>query len=202
VPDDVLLEIFAFYVDKASSVGGWYELVHVCQRWRYVVFASSRRLNLQLLCGARTPVKGTLHVWPSLPIVVWYRGDYCPVARPQGADDIIAVFEKHDRVREIFLWDVPSWLLQRFAAASQEPFTELTYLEVQSVGKWVSVLPDTFLGGSAPRLRSLHLNSVPFPGLCKLLLSANSLVTLNLSDVPDSGYISPQMMVTCLSALT
>jgi hypothetical protein len=63
------------------------------------------------------------------------------------------------------------------------------------------VLPDTLLGESAPRLQSLHLNNVPFPAIRKLLLSTTDLVTLHLSDIPDSGYISPETMVTCLCAL-
>jgi len=65
-----------------------------------------------------------------------------------------------------------------------------------------TVLPDTFLGGSAPRLRYLALTSIPFPGLSKLLLSATHLVRLWLVNIPHSGYISPEAMVTCVSMLT
>src|SRR6266851_1810857 len=42
----------------------------------------------------------------------------------------------------------------------------------------------------------------PFPALPKLLLSTNDLVTLHLHDIPRSGYISPEAMVTALSTLT
>lgn len=89
----------------------------------------------------------------------------------------------------------------------QEPFPVLTSLGLQ----WHSiedntlsppVVPDSFMGGSAPRLRSLHLNRIPFPGLPKLLSSANGLVHLLLSNIPHSGYISPDALVTCLSTLT
>jgi hypothetical protein len=66
----------------------------------------------------------------------------------------------------------------------------------------VPVLPDSFLGGSAPRLRYLALVSVPFPGLSTLLLSATHLVQLYLHGIPHSGYVSPEAMATCLSALT
>jgi hypothetical protein len=202
--DDVLLEIFTFYVDKLEglSVGRWHKLVHVCQRWRHVIFAFPVCLSLKLLCGARTPVRRTLDVWPTLPIVVWSKWSPDPFLRLRDPDNTIAVFEKHDRVCQIVLRDVPSWLLQRVAAAPQEPFTALTYLEIRSVGDWLSVLPDTFLGGSAPRLRSLCLIHVPFPTLWKLLLSAKDLVTLRLSDIPDSGYIPPDTMASCLSSLT
>ncbi|KAI0288893.1 hypothetical protein BC826DRAFT_1107413 [Russula brevipes] len=66
----------------------------------------------------------------------------------------------------------------------------------------VPVLPDSFLGGSAPRLRTVQLDGVPFPAMPKLLSSAGDLVDLFLSNIPHSGYISPEAMVTCLSELT
>jgi hypothetical protein len=65
-----------------------------------------------------------------------------------------------------------------------------------------SLIPDSFLGGSAPRLRRLILECIPFPGLPKLLLSATDLVHLELYETPDSGYIPADAMVTCLSTLT
>jgi len=43
---------------------------------------------------------------------------------------------------------------------------------------------------------------VPYPGLPKLLSSATHLVTLHLLNIPHSGYISPEAMVTALSTLT
>jgi len=64
------------------------------------------------------------------------------------------------------------------------------------------VVPESFVGGSAPRLQRLHLEWVPFPGLPKLLSSATHLVTLVLREIPHSGYISPETMVRCLSTLT
>ena len=65
LPDDVLLSIFDFYVVKyydltfikfgvhytKQSIESWQSLVHVCRRWRGLVFESSRRLNLQLCCS-------------------------------------------------------------------------------------------------------------------------------------------------------
>jgi hypothetical protein len=48
----------------------------------------------------------------------------------------------------------------------------------------------------------LELWCFPLPGLPKLLCSATNLVTLRVWDIPRSGLISPEAMVTCLSALT
>ena len=54
LPDEALLSIFDFYVgfyaDKDPPTKGgierWQSLVHVCRRWRSIVFGSPRRLNL------------------------------------------------------------------------------------------------------------------------------------------------------------
>jgi len=66
------------------------------------------------------------------------------------------------------------------------------------------VVPDSFLGGSAPHLRYLAFIRIPIPFsvLEKLLLSAPNLVRISHYDIPHSGYFSPKEMVTSLSALT
>ena len=83
----------------------------------------------------------------------------------------------------------------------QVPFPELTDLQLLSYVE-TPVIPDSFLGGSAPRLRFLGLDRIPFPGLPKLLLSATHPVELHLHCIPHSGYISPQAMVAPLSVLS
>jgi hypothetical protein len=65
-----------------------------------------------------------------------------------------------------------------------------------------SVLRDSLLGGSAPRLEHIQLHGIPFPALPQLLLSTHNLVQLDLFDIPQSGYVSPEVMVYCLSTLT
>jgi len=83
----------------------------------------------------------------------------------------------------------------------QKPFPELTDLCLLMKDEPVSILPDS-LGGSAPRLRRLSLENIPFPAAQKLLLSANDLVYLSLLSIPDSGYISPEDMASSVSAMT
>ena len=63
------------------------------------------------------------------------------------------------------------------------------------------VLTAEFLGGSAPHLQDITLYRIPFPALPTLLLSTSDLVTLNLFQIPKSGYISPERMVACLAVL-
>ena len=197
LPDVALLEIFHFYVD-GEWIQAWHTLVHVCRKWRDVVFGSPRRLNLRLSCTPSTPVRDTIDAWPLLPILV---SCYGPNYKDRSADNIIAALEHNDRIRELYLEDYPNSQMEKFLAAMQQPFPALEDLALTSTSGTV-VVPASFLGGSAPRLRKLWLDSIQFPGLPKLLLSATHLVDVRLYDIPHSGYFSPEAMVTGLSALT
>ena len=207
LPDEVLLEIF-FYVTRRQveycdspvdgqrhSEDGWRTLVHVCKRWRSVVFSSPRRLDLRLFCTDTRPVKKLLNIWPPLPI-------YIAAGRAQewGVTNLMAALKQHDRVCGIFIFAVPNSLLKN--AEALKPFPALTTLILTSNDEKAPVLPDSFLGGSAPRLQTLYLAGIPFPGIGKLLLSTTDLVTLCLHDIPRSGYISPEAMVASLSTST
>jgi len=198
LPDDILLEIFDFYAeedeDDDEDDDWWHTLVHVCRRWRNVVFASPRRLDLRLRCTGTRSVRDMLDIWPELPIVIEGVGDV--------DINVIAALELKDRVSRITFWGVSSSELEGVVAVMQEPFPALTDLWLWSTDGMASVVSDSFLGDSAPRLRYLGLTNVPFPALPKLLSSTTDLVILNLFDIPHSGYFSPEVMVTCLSALT
>ena len=142
-----------------------------------------------------------LDVWPQLPIVI--RPDlHHSMSRPQNTRNIIAALKLHNRVCQIDFWYyIPNLLLRKLGAIT-EPSPALTYLRLESQDKRAPHLPSSFLGGSAPRLRFLRLLGVPFPALSNLLSSTHDLVTLHLSDIPHSGYISPEAMVITLSTLT
>ena len=199
LPDNVLLEIFDFVEDMEEDEGefwkldAWQALVHVCRRWRSVVFGSPRRLKLKLACTNKTPARATLDVWPALPLV--FDGGTVNV------DNIIGLLECSDRINQISLSGA-NW--EDILEAMEVPFPELTFLWLEHSYESEPLLPlsDSFLGGSAPRLRYLSLNRIPFPGLPKLLLSATHLTDLHLFNIPHSGYISPETMVACLSLLT
>ena len=159
LPDDVVLEIFDFYVNKdkdkyyKNEIEAWQTLVHVCRRWRSVVFGSSRRLNLRLVCTSDTPARDTLDIWPFLPLLI---GAGC--RKTESVDDVIAALERSDRVVEIELSRVNGSNLEIVLAAMQVPFPGLTDLQLTSEDGnlgLVSVLPDSFLGGSARRLQSI-----------------------------------------------
>ena len=205
LPANVLLEIFKIYINEATETEEWHILVHVCPKWRSIVFSSPRhlRLCLQLLCTTRTPVRERLAIWPALPIAIV--GSFAPTSLETSlvlvAGNIMVALSHGDRVCHIDLEHIPSHLLAFMTAALEEPLPALTDLALDS-DQNAPVLPDTLLGGFAPRLRSLRLTRIPFPALPKLLLSATYLATLHLWDIPHSGYISPEVMVTCLFTLT
>ena len=204
LPDDVLLAIFDYYVngdaqDAKEREEAWQSLVHVCRRWRSIVFGSPRHLKLRLVCQERTPARDRLDVWPALPLIIESYDDY----RIGNVDNIVAVLERSDRVCQIILPQISNSDLEILLAAMQRPFPELTDLSLfDTVGEMVPVVSDSFLGGSAPRLKHLWLDRIPFLALRKLILSAPHLVTLYLENTPHSGYISPEAMVTALSSLT
>ena len=182
------------------AMEAWQSLVHVCRRWRSLVFGSRRRLNLQLFCTPETPAKDTLDVWPALPLVV--AGN---MALSSGTDNIIAALGQTNRVREVFLQGLADWQLENVLAAMEVPFPELTELQLCSAASGESPpvipVPDSFLGGSAPRLQYFELSGIPFPGLPSLLSSASHLVHLRLPNFPHSAYISPEAMVVLLCTL-
>jgi hypothetical protein len=201
---------------KGRRIEEWITLAHVCRRWRSVVFQSPHRLNLRLVCTYRTSARDALDIWPPFPLIIIIhnldtRRNIRIADNPSRVDNIIAGFEHNDRVSQIELRNLTSSELEHVidSAAMRKPFPELTDLnvvmyqfQVRYDGPPGPILPDSFLGGSAPRLRSLRLSGCPFPGLPKLLLSATHLVHLSLDDIPRSAYIPPEVMATSLSALT
>ena len=213
LPDDVLLEIFNFHGYLYDDYIGvkretaWQTLVHVCRRWRCIVFGSPRHLNLQLVCTERTRARDMLDVWPAFPLIV------SDIDHTIGSvDNIIAALECSDRVYRIDInifcrseLDAKN-LLDILLGAMQQPFPEQTNLKLRSFNsksnETMAVVPDSFLGGSAPRLEYLSLDGIPFPGLPNLLLFTTHLVSLSLDNIPHSGYISPDVMVAVLSTLT
>jgi hypothetical protein len=147
-----------------------------------------------------------LDVWPAfLPIVIQdVNGeasdeDEESFIKEERADNIIAALEHNSRVRQFSSWGN---LIPRFAAAMRRPFPELTELHLWLDDVRAQTLPDSFLGGSAPRLRVLRLDNIRVPGLQRILSSASDLVCLYLTDFPNSGFFPPEAMVACLSTMS
>jgi F-box-like len=201
LPDEILLAIFGHYVDELQNskkgIEAWQSLVHVCRSWRRVVWGSPHRLDLQLVCTPATPAKDTLDAWPPLPLLI--QG---AISSTSSVDNIVVALGRSSRICSIELYGFSGWQLEKVLSAMQQPFPEMVYLLLHCEEETAPVILDSFMSGSAPRLRYLELERIPFPRLPKLLLSATHLIKLHLSIIPHSGYISPEAMVTGLSMLT
>ena len=209
LPDDALLQIFDFCrVDDYRPFRpamDWLEMIHVCRRWRLIIFSSPRRLNLSLRCKPGTPVRRNLGIWPAFPITIdYFNSDRLHIRHISSDDDdnIIAALEHPDRVRCLKL-PVTSLLLGKVATVAQEPFPTLTELWLSSEGgSVVPVLPSAFLGESTPRLLKICLEGIAFLTSPTFLSSASFLVDLSLHRIPHTGYISPEAMVTSSAGFT
>jgi len=230
--DDALLYVFDFYVAQASDVEAWHTLVHVCRRWRTLVFGSSRRLSLQIAFTNKNSVRELdvwpalpivitslreVDVWPALPVVITSVGelDIWPdlpislsarfISSMDDIDNIQAALRHHnDRVCQIKLY-VPRSELAEVFAALEAPFPLLTDLALRSLGAKDAIIPNPvkFMRGSI-NLRSLSFYDIPVPGIPELLLSSTlvNLHQLHLDNISPIGFFSPEAIVTALSTLT
>ncbi|KAN0128289.1 hypothetical protein V8E53_013873 [Lactarius tabidus] len=201
--DNVLLDIFdcCRKMDDQPDqpdpfrVWKWPLLVHVCRRWRQIIFASPRRLDLHLLCTSGNPFRKTMHIWPTIPIIILFLR---VISWPSDEDNLIAALEHPDRVSRIEFF-MPRSKFGKMVALMQHPFPVLTHLSLFSQHENTLTLPDGFLGGSAPSLQQLDLCDIPFPGLPTLLLSTGNLVSLSLRNISPTGYVSPEAMVSLVA---
>ncbi|KAH9034426.1 hypothetical protein EDB84DRAFT_65405 [Lactarius hengduanensis] len=194
--DEVLLNIFRCYLDASPRF--WLPLVHICCKWRRIVFASQQALRLRLFCTHGTSVLWlkALDCWSALPIVVQYGGSLAldPPA-PEDEDNIMVTLKQPDRVNSISL-TVTSSLLEKLPAI-EKPFSQLEDLVLLSQDNVRQTLPRTFRWG--PRLRCLHSTRVAFPAFPHLLYSSRNLVDLQLHEVINPRHFSPEGLADALS---
>lgn len=207
LPDELLLGIFD-HIRRSGiklelsrlPVWKWHVLVHVCRRWRYIIFTSPLSLDINLLCTYGTPVGKYLACWPALPIVVDY--DCWRELAPEA--NIISALGHHDRISQIKL-NLSRSLWSRVANTMQESFPLLTFLSISIMGGKGANLPRGFLGGSAPSLREIRFHGIHTIALQNLLSYTRGLVKLELidSDVHSDQTlcILPASLVTCLAML-
>ena len=194
--DYILLNIFRYYLDASPQF--WPRLVHICRKWRRIVFASQQSLHLRLFCTPGTPVLKTLDCWPALPIVVQYGGSpasYPPA--PEDEDNIMAALKQSDRVSSISL-TVTNSLLEKLSAI-ERPFSELEDLVLLCGYDVPLTLSSAFRWG--PRLRTLHLTRAAIPALPQLLFLSTGLVDLQLHKISRVGCISPEAFANALSGM-
>jgi hypothetical protein len=80
----------------------WFNLTHVCRKWRTVIFASASRLDLSITVGPEKPGHIKAILSGPLPIHIDYK---CRFREITGSAlwRMRAALKHHDRVREIAL---------------------------------------------------------------------------------------------------
>jgi len=118
-------------------------LVHVCRRWRSIVFASPDRLNLQLVCTPEMPAIDTLDIRPVFPLII--------TGYVLELDNIIAVLQRNaNRVCQIDLDGLLRPQLDEMSAVTLGRFPELTDVELEGHCGLMFFDNKSFLRGSAP----------------------------------------------------
>ena len=196
--DDVLLEIFDFYLqsfrDQPSSEriwnnkNGWFKLAHVCHNWRSVVLASPCRLRMRLYFAHDTPTRAAvLQAYPHLPIIV----DYSNVGWNANAlRGLVSALRYPDRVCRIAI--MGSHKPDQFAIISKA--LDSSFPALESLGLHIlyyfkpTILLSSPFRTSIQSIRHLQLNgaSTTFPILPQILSVTTSLVslTLNVISIP------------------
>lgn len=205
LPDEILLEIFDCYrlatLGDSPDTWKWHRLAHVCQRWRILVFESPRRLDLRLVYTYRNPLRKSLDLWPVLPVSVWYPRSPPRRFGPDDEENVLAVLKHPDRICEINL-SMTKQLATKSAGSMKASFPKLRRLQLRPQEPIRPLaIPIGFLGGSTPLLHDIHLIRTAFPTLPVLLLSAQTLVSLQLEDIPNAGYFSPEDLAISLGGM-
>jgi hypothetical protein len=171
--------------------------VHICRKWRHIVFVSHQALRLRLSCTHQTPVLKALDCWPALPIAVEYVAFslFNPLT-PWDEENILNALKQSDRVISIHL-TLTNSLLKKLSSIEGQ-FSELEELVLRSQSFGQLTLPNTFRLGT--RLRRLHSTGVVFSTPLRLLLSSKDLVDIQLHEISDR-FVLPQALADALSGM-
>lgn len=186
LPDEVLLDIFDFYrpSQRFSELWReeclWFNLAHVCRRWRAVMLESASRLDLAATLGPKKPGNIETILSSPWPFFINYRCKHV-YASDSALCRMRSALEHHDRVRGIVLNGSNKWFDDFFEATnSSRPFPVLESLFLRNRDGELKV-SDAFFGNLPDlRLRSLELYRVSLAPISGLLSSAKSLTNLFL----------------------
>ena len=204
LPDELLVEIFDLNRDLRDNKqnyqhmwsADWFKLIHVCKRWRAVVFASSSRLDL---CFLLTPRNGghmktimSRH-FPPLPIIINFPYKY--TAKDMGR--VVAALKRPDRIRGIaFTGSTGTDVLNKLFKVA---LPSLESLELCCNGQ--PKFSTAFLKRSNMKLRTLKLSGITLPSISRLLLSAPALTCLSLEIFGINTSVGPSSVMSLLSHL-
>ncbi|KAN0134730.1 hypothetical protein V8E53_007515 [Lactarius tabidus] len=204
LPDDVLLEIFKYHRPASLSSGPWkwYRLAQVCRRWRSVIFAYPRLLDLRIVSTHNNPIREIPDFWPAdLPIIMRHRS-----LSARDEDNVSDILKNPARICEMDI-DITCSLLEKCAPLFEASFPALEYFRLESretvpYGRQALVFPDNFLGSSTLRLLVVRLQDTVFPTLPRLLSASENLVSLQLENIPASGIFTAQDLAIGLTRAT
>jgi hypothetical protein len=204
------IELLPRYEKIWNSSDGWFNLTHVCQRWRRLVHLSPTRLHVHLLFTPRRSSRVLmLKNLPPFPVLVDYRASSWTKREESLA---LAALRHRSRVRGIVLRRpyYSSLDMAKLLRALSHPFPELESLEIcpsYPHEDGLLMLPATFLSGSAPCLRRLTLGKVAPASLSPFLSLATGLVELTLPShthydlLPEATLLSILQRMSCLRHL-
>ena len=222
LPDEVILEIFDSYRQGIDSYDYqwrkkcvWFNLTHICRRWRAVIFASSSHLDLGISVGPEKPadiktiLSGPLR---SLPILMDYRSTLGSIGSWTSLTDstlcrLRAALGQCDRVREIFFEGACADFVEFFKATNSS-FPVLESLALRFSYKTNPEFPATFLRGQ--NQPDLHLRRLKLYGVSTVafisgfLSSATSLTDLFLlidTALTRSPSAETSLLLTCLQGM-
>ena len=214
LPDEVILEIFDYYRRSINSYDhqwrenyAWFNLAHVCRKWRAVTFASATRLDLGITVGPTKPAHIKTILSGPFPIHL----DYELVPEDGNITHssiwrMRTVLRLRDRVRGIAFAGGASKAslnnLNKFFKATNCSFPVLESLVLRFSAGYERNIPETFLRGpdlSDLRLRRLELIGVSFPSISKFLLSATS---PSLTDLLIDFKSSGTSLLACLKGMS
>jgi hypothetical protein len=202
--DDSLLQIFSFYrledEDDWYFRLGWLKLVHVCPRWRKLIYNSWAHLDMCLLLTNDSPSMDTLSHLPPLPLVIRYSDRTRTITRKDEGIMYLGL-QQHDRVRRVDL-QAPSSKLRMWLEPMNKLFPMLGDLFLSSTTmdseEMSQVLPELL---QAPNLRHLSLHGIGLSKGLSLPSSTTALSTLSLTHIQESCYFPPGLLVTHLQVL-
>jgi F-box-like len=208
LPDEVLLEIFDFYRQSRTTIKlydlewrmqyAWFNLAHVCRRWRAAMFASTSRLDLNIFVGPKTPGHIETTLSSHVPILVNFSRMFGTVT-DSDIWRMRAALGHRDRVREISFGGYGA-LFKNFIEATNYHFPALESL-VFSFPRFPPGyphdepdIPATFLRGpdrSDLPLRRLAWYGGTLASVSGLLMSATALTDLTFATRNDGADLDP-----------
>jgi F-box-like len=212
LPDEVLLEIFdlcrqdfddPFWWEGWREHYRWFDLAHVCRKWRAIMSGSACRLDLGIHVDPKKPDHIETFLSGPWPIFIDYESRSSDITG-NGLWRMLDILRHHDRVREIAFAGT-SADLDKFVNVANCPFPMLEGLHFYVTVDCGFKLPDAFLRGpdlSILHLRCLTLSHVTLPSISGFLMSATALTELDLGLHINTVDPSPEMtLLTCLPGM-